>query len=275
MEDRNYKHALQLLRTAHRLLVTEMKREPEQRATMSRVRRALVADDHRRTMEELSCDARRRHHPQQQHEQQSYLAQQRQRQRHYMDEQQQHEQEEEEETPFVYRRPIVADHLPRERCHYILSVIILFNMALSYHLLALEWTHHQSLPSLRSKLFREALKLYQLAIVMRNRGKLHFNTNFILAMVNNTVHIQRALGRPLRAQKLQDLMMSTLMMAVDNVQSSLIEELDGFMATASLSLRTTGMSPPKARTSTSTTNGTEDTTTGTSYASLFSTAPAA
>lgn len=153
------------------------------------------------------------------------------------------------EEAFVYQRPIVVTtQLPKSREYYILSVILLFNMALCYHLLAIRTmrknpcvasaltTDNKNSASFRLNLLREALKLYQLAFVMKNRGNLHFDTTFVLAMVNNTAHIQNEMGRVHRAKKLQDLMMSTLMMVVDNGQSAMIQDMDGFMWTASLEM---------------------------------------
>ena len=131
---------------------------------------------------------------------------------------------------FVYRHPIRIRGVPSERPAYILSVIVLFNMALTYNLLALDL---KKTNPLRKNLLRESLKLYQLTFVMKNQGKLHFDTTFALALVNNTAHIQSEMGRQAKAKKLIDLMLSTLMMVVQNGQTAMVPEIDGFMATAS------------------------------------------
>jgi hypothetical protein len=141
--------------------------------------------------------------------------------------------EEEEEGAFLYRQPVSISKLPSERQDYIISAIILFNLALAYHLLA--WNIKRT-SILRNNLLRESLKLYQLSFLMKNRGRLHFDTTFVLAMVNNTADIQTEFGRENKAMALRELMMSTLMMVVDKGQSGSIAEMDGFLATATRSM---------------------------------------
>lgn len=128
---------------------------------------------------------------------------------------------------FIYSRPVLLPKLPSCRGYQIVSVVLLFNTALAYQLLS-----QRMKPSFKSRLLNQALKLYQLAFLIKNRARLHFDTTFVLALVNNTAHIQSSLGRANQAEKLQKLMMSTLMMASLNGQSSLIDEMDGFFATA-------------------------------------------
>ena len=97
--------------------------------------------------------------------------------------------------------------------------------------------------------FRTSLFLYQCAFTMKNKGNLHFDASFALAMVNNTTNVLFELGYQDRAKTLQQLMLTTLMMvAVDNQkrkehddgqeQSSMtmIDDMEGFMATAMQSI---------------------------------------
>lgn len=142
--------------------------------------------------------------------------------------------------PFIYRRPIRITRLPLEREDFCLSVIILFNLGLAYQLMArhLKETHMM----IRSRLFRVSLHFYQSAFVMKHQGRLHFDTCFVLAMLNNTLHLQSNLGREYKAKMLQELILSTLMMVVDNNLTNSIDDMEGFMATATQSMKTNEVS---------------------------------
>ncbi len=139
-----------------------------------------------------------------------------------------------ENESFISKRPIHISCLPPERGDYFLSVIILFNLALAYQLLA--WNLKPD-NVIRKRLVRESLYFYQCAFIMKSKGLLHLDTSFVLAMVNNTAHLQLEMGQESRAKKLQDLILSTLMMVVDNNLSSSIDDMDGFMATATQSMK--------------------------------------
>ena len=75
---------------------------------------------------------------------------------------------------------------------------------------------------------------------MKNKGNLHFDTSFAMSMVNNTANALLELGYQERAQKLQQLLLTTLMMVVvskdDHNQEQKIDDMEGFMATATQSM---------------------------------------
>jgi tetratricopeptide (TPR) repeat protein len=135
---------------------------------------------------------------------------------------------EESDHDFIYRHPIRAIHLPLQDEEYIISVILVFNMALSHHLTAIEGERGDYENQLLG-----ALKLYELGFCMQMRGDVHMDMTYALAMVNNCAQIYKAMNRQQKAQKFFRHMLSSLMMMIENGEAETVDELDGFLWNAS------------------------------------------
>jgi hypothetical protein len=101
---------------------------------------------------------------------------------------------------FIYRHPIHAASLENPDQKYVTSVIIVFNMALAHHQIALQLQCDDCGEDYEMRLIG-ALKLYQLAFCMQRKGNAHMDMTYALAMVNNTAQIYKAMNRQQKAQK--------------------------------------------------------------------------
>jgi hypothetical protein len=109
----------------------------------------------------------------------------------------------------------------------LMSYILLFNIALAYHLWALEEGRAQ--PNVRR--LKKAIQFYELSFSIQvDVG--HLSMTQILALVNNCASIYRQLNRRQRAEKFYRHMLSTLMTMVEVGATSEVEQLNGFLHNA-------------------------------------------
>mmetsp|Transcript_32798 Transcript_32798/g.54977 ORF Transcript_32798/g.54977 Transcript_32798/m.54977 type:complete len:228 (+) Transcript_32798:271-954(+) len=141
----------------------------------------------------------------------------------------------ENDGSFIYRSPMrlneeeLQSHVDPELA---MSSVLIFNIALSHHLLALESPQINQLSTV--KRLKGALKLYELGFHMHSkRGAEGMSMNYALALINNCAHIYDALGRPTRAQKFYSHMLSSLMMMIDGGEAGKVDQLDGYLRNAS------------------------------------------
>jgi hypothetical protein len=169
------------------------------------------------------------------------------------------EEEENAGEDFVYRHPIrvndTTDESDRNEI-YIFSVILVFNLALTHHLMALEETpptatalkavggdqedpeckDSKDSSSQRRRHFnhlKSALKLYELGFDMQMKGLVSMDMTYTMAMVNNCASICKALNQRQRAQKFYEHLLSSLLYLVENGEADNIDEFDGFLGNAS------------------------------------------
>jgi tetratricopeptide (TPR) repeat protein len=133
---------------------------------------------------------------------------------------------------FIYSHPIHATNLDEHDQEYVMSVIIVFNMALAHHQIALQLQSEDCGEDYEMRLLG-ALKLYQLGFCMQMKGDVHMDMTYALAMVNNTAQIYKAMNRQQKAQKFFTHMVSSLMMMIENGEAESVDELDGFLWNAS------------------------------------------
>jgi tetratricopeptide (TPR) repeat protein len=133
---------------------------------------------------------------------------------------------------FIYRSPIRATELPEEDGdedfdEFNMSVVIIFNMALSHHLRAIQGRKDN-----KTRL-RKALKLYELSFFMQMKGEGQLSTTQVLALVNNCGQIYKQLDRQRKANKFFQHMLSALMAMIAGGGAEEVDELEGFMWNAS------------------------------------------
>jgi tetratricopeptide (TPR) repeat protein len=136
------------------------------------------------------------------------------------------------DTEFVYGTSIHITQNDMCEQNYVepeLNCIILFNMALGNHLLALEGT---SSLSKRQQRLRKALKLYELTFSLQvDLGSMSVTS--LIALVNNYATIYMLLEKTKRAEKFYNHMMSTLLAMIDIGEAAEVDQLDGFLRNAS------------------------------------------
>lgn len=146
-------------------------------------------------------------------------------------------------SDFVYRYPVhipqngivsvdFEDSKARKLDEYDVNCILLFNMALAHHLAALELSVDDESPmpstSESSKLFRKALKFYEMSFTLQaDLGTL--NLTQTLALVNNCASIYKRLDKAHRAKRFYQHMLTTLMTMIEMGETSEVEQLDGFL----------------------------------------------
>jgi hypothetical protein len=132
---------------------------------------------------------------------------------------------------FIYRSPIRSNgnsnSLEEEVDNLAMTVVILFNMALARHLRAIEGEN------VRTQRLREALKLYELSFFMQMRGSGQLNMTQVLALINNCGQIYKQLNQEVKARKFFQHMISTIIVMVEVGEAQEVEQMDGFMRTAS------------------------------------------
>jgi hypothetical protein len=133
---------------------------------------------------------------------------------------------------FIYSHPIRAANLDEHDQQYVMTIIIVFNMALAHHQIALQLQCNDCGKDYEMRL-SDALKLYHLGFCMQMKGDVHMDMTYALAMVNNTAQIYKAMNRQKKAQTFFTYMVSSLMMMIENGEAELVDELDGFLRNAS------------------------------------------
>eukprot|EP00980_Cylindrotheca_fusiformis_P031531 scaffold26503_cov127-Cylindrotheca_fusiformis.AAC.1 len=129
---------------------------------------------------------------------------------------------------FVYWHPMQAVDLPESTRNSSLSLIIVFNLALCHHLMALEKDCKE-----RESRLHAALKLYELGISMHMEGNIVVDMTYALAMVNNCAQIFRSLNHPRKAKRFMAHMLSSLMIMIEYGETNVLDEFDGFLQNAS------------------------------------------
>jgi tetratricopeptide (TPR) repeat protein len=141
------------------------------------------------------------------------------------------DQQQQEGLPFIFQSPIVASFScsasPQEQDQLEslvkFSSSILFNLALSYHLGAINVA-----PNLKMKmLLQKALTFYKLAYTMmqdtRNNGVME-----TLAITNNLGHVQLTVGDVDKAKQCYEHLLSTIMFVTDSGDPSVVQNFEGF-----------------------------------------------
>jgi hypothetical protein len=147
---------------------------------------------------------------------------------------------------FVYRHPIFITSesaCENERTVFITSesdckneaalvVILIFNMALSQHLAAMDLKHDDAK---RSLLLTGAEKLYKLgyAIVHVKDSDVELSLTYSMATLNNLAQISKELNNELHSERLSKQLLRSLMIIIDSAATDEIDEMDGFMRNAS------------------------------------------
>jgi tetratricopeptide (TPR) repeat protein len=131
-------------------------------------------------------------------------------------------------SSFVYRRAMCIP-LSMMKCCFdsrvLLSVLIMFNLALCYHLSAME---SKSLAGLL-----KATRLYELAYKLQLDEKLDSNTLFTLTIVNNLGHLHALIGHTETSEKYFQHLLSVLMFIIvidcnNNEEVAQLPVLEGF-----------------------------------------------
>jgi len=131
-------------------------------------------------------------------------------------------------SDFIYRHPILAVNLPEYDAEYLLSVMLVFNMALCHHLLAIGGRSQG-----KSQRLKGALKLYELGFSLQMQTDVNMDMTFALAMVNNCAQIYKALDHHEKAGLFYSHLVSSLMMMIENGEAGSVCELEGFLLSAS------------------------------------------
>ena len=138
------------------------------------------------------------------------------------------------DTDFVYRHPISIPSsqfhalIPDENdCKVVISLSIIFNLALAHHLRAIEEvdasSNHQELS--------RAMRLYELAYKLQAHGDTGsgISTLYIMSTLNNLGQIHKALNEADTASKCFENLLSAMMFTVHTGGTLPEQALDGFM----------------------------------------------
>ena len=140
-----------------------------------------------------------------------------------------------EDKSYIYQRFIRIIRTPVDRGNYILSFIILFNIALAYQLQVLQWDHERhplQTQQRRLRLCHESFIAYRCAFTMKNHGRIRLDTMILLALTNNMCHLSVALRMMEQADHLRELLTIALVMTNGDDASNSVISLDGFWKTA-------------------------------------------
>jgi tetratricopeptide (TPR) repeat protein len=132
------------------------------------------------------------------------------------------------ESAYIYERPILVSQQSMEGEHcpgVILSLIIIFNLALAHHLSAMQNNTDR-------KLLQRALHLYELAYQLQREENHNGSLRFTMIVANNLGQIHRAVKDESKHQQCLEHLLSTMMYLVDS-RVRLCIELDGFLRNAS------------------------------------------
>jgi tetratricopeptide (TPR) repeat protein len=142
---------------------------------------------------------------------------------------------------FVYRNPIrvIDRYNPPNTSEMLLTIV--FNMALGYHLKALQLldqTHQQQKQQqqqqqrrvlCKTRFFHAALKLYHLAHSMETEQGIAISASHSIAILNNVAHVYKMLGHYDKSKELLLRMLTAIAYIVDNDASSEVDHMDGFV----------------------------------------------
>jgi len=145
---------------------------------------------------------------------------------------------------FVYKHPIQTNiELLKDTMDgvYILCIILMFNLGLTHHLIAMEHkigmgTSEEEAEKERRRIgkhLKNALRLYEMGFHMQMNGFVAMDITYALAMVNNCAVIYKALKRRRRAKKFYQHLLSSLVFLVEGGEAENIDEPDGFLMNAS------------------------------------------
>lgn len=129
----------------------------------------------------------------------------------------------------IFRDPICMASkckLPRaelEKCE-VLSYVILYNLALSYHLRGMDEEEQH----LKIAYLQKALTLYEHAHHILSSQDIDVSLLHTMAIASNLGHIHHVIGDEERAQMCFQHLLSTILYVVDCGEGSKIETLDGF-----------------------------------------------
>lgn len=130
---------------------------------------------------------------------------------------------------FLFQKALVVDYdnssaaLVHFNSLVKLSSISLYNLALSYHLGALEMKTSR-------KMFRKALTFYELAHSIQTPEELDLGVLLTLAIVNNIGHIHSVLNNKAKANQCFQHLLSTIMYVTDCGEGESVPMFDGFFS---------------------------------------------
>lgn len=129
---------------------------------------------------------------------------------------------------FMYHNALYVHQIPSVQEHRFLSVVIIFNFALCYHLMALQATDQKA----KADKLNAALSLYEVAVTMQMEPSFHVHmetmATYFMAMVNNSAHIYELLDRPHKAQQFRNQMLSSIMVMIEKGEAHNLDEFEGF-----------------------------------------------
>lgn len=133
---------------------------------------------------------------------------------------------------YMYRRAIqvTEDDIEDDyESRIVLSVVILFNLALSNHLSA-EMEDDETRKSLK---LRKAAKLYEMTYNLHQDASIGLNPLFLLATVNNLGVIYQTMNQQETAQELFRTLLSTILFLTDCGEGKVVSEFGGFFQNVS------------------------------------------
>ena len=130
---------------------------------------------------------------------------------------------------FLFKNPmkIHMHHTATLKCYdyfVSLSYIILFNLALAYHLLGIEHDNQRAL--------QKALRLYELSYTVHIKEDLTLTALQALAIVNNLGHVHRELGNLDNSRQCFENLLSSLMYVQISIDEETMQHVDGFTTNA-------------------------------------------
>jgi tetratricopeptide (TPR) repeat protein len=137
------------------------------------------------------------------------------------------DEEEQYDTPFVFRRPLVIptenNQVTHFKHHVKMSFVLLYNLALTHHLSALQGEKSQ-------KRLRKALALYELAYTIQMNENIQLTILQTMAIVNNLGQIHAAMDNDEKAEQCFQHLLSTLMFVNDACDHDAADQIDGFIS---------------------------------------------
>jgi hypothetical protein len=134
---------------------------------------------------------------------------------------------------FVYRHPIFIASESDSENETVLSIILVFNMALSHHLIAMDLQHNAEATTKRRIRLKLAVKLYKLGSSMQIESDIALSATYTLATVNNWAQISKVLNNEKSSKRLFNHLVTSLMIIIESGATDEIDEIDGFMGNAS------------------------------------------
>jgi hypothetical protein len=134
---------------------------------------------------------------------------------------------------FVYRHPIFITSESDCNCENeaALIVILVFNIALSHHLIALDLADDDAK---RPLILKRAVRLYKLGYSMQmEESNVRLSLTYNMATVNNWAQISKELNNKPQSKRLFKHLLRSLMIIIDSGATDEIDEMDGFMGNAS------------------------------------------